>query len=170
MTDAVRPYVFDQGAGRRRLPTWLRTVFVAADGTVFAPAELGGRLAYLFALHDGVRVVSSRRHVYVPTAWRRREYPDTAGGARSARGADASSSAGRAGTAAMTRLRFSLRILRPVGAPQAPSGEQLELFPPTTGSSPPRPGSAWEHGQGWRDPADQPTGEPARRAPRQRVT
>jgi hypothetical protein len=78
MTDAVRPYVFDQGAGRRRLPTWLRTVFVAADGTVFAPAELGGRLAYLFALHDGVRVVSSRRHVYVPTAWRRREYPDTA--------------------------------------------------------------------------------------------
>ena len=78
MTDAVHPYVFAQPAGRRRLPTWLRTVFVAADGTVFAPAELGGRLAYLCALHDGVRIVSSRRHVYVPTTWLRREYPDTA--------------------------------------------------------------------------------------------
>jgi hypothetical protein len=64
----------------RKVPVWMRSAALASDGTIFAPAAIGGSetAVFLCASYDGVSIVLHRNHAFVPLDWLRREYPDMA--------------------------------------------------------------------------------------------
>lgn len=65
--------------GKERLPKWARSAAVRSDGTVFLPAAYAGNenMVFLCAGYDGdVPVLSANHHLYIPTWWIAREYPE----------------------------------------------------------------------------------------------
>ena len=60
------------------LPLWLRTSFVGSDGTVYLPAAafMNEQAAMLCAGHDGISIVSDKKHIYLPSSWLASEYPE----------------------------------------------------------------------------------------------
>ncbi len=70
-------WVFPDGEIAKKVPRWKRTAAVAPDGTVYAAAAMvGNELAVTMAAQwDGVDGVLDSRHVYLPVAWLRSEYP-----------------------------------------------------------------------------------------------
>jgi hypothetical protein len=58
----------------------MRSVAVADDGTIFAPAAMSGneQRAMLCASWDGVPAVLNAKHVYLPVKWLAKEYPELA--------------------------------------------------------------------------------------------
>ncbi len=61
-------------------PEWQRSAAIDREGTVFAPAAITDReeAAFLGALQDGVPLLESDGHIFLPTWWIRREFPDVA--------------------------------------------------------------------------------------------
>lgn len=61
-------------------PRWLASAAMAPDGTVFVPAAYAGdeHKVKLCAVFDGETILEKGGHIYVPSGWLAREYPDTA--------------------------------------------------------------------------------------------
>ena len=68
--------VFPSPDGDVVLPEWMRTLHVTEAGEVFYPAEAVARTAALVAMFDGARGLEEGGHLYLPTTWLRREFPD----------------------------------------------------------------------------------------------
>lgn len=63
-----------------REPQWKLCAGIDDNGTVFAPAGITGneQAVLLCACFDGVPAVVSKCHIYLPTTWLAKEYPDIA--------------------------------------------------------------------------------------------
>jgi hypothetical protein len=61
-------------------PRWKFCAAINDKNTVFAPAAIAGNEQAIFLCDsfDGVPAVISKHHVYLPTAWLVKEYPDMA--------------------------------------------------------------------------------------------
>lgn len=64
----------------RKFPRWQRYVAVDDDGTVYASAAMTGdeTAAFLSAAADGVSSVEDHGHIYLPTHWLARAFPQLA--------------------------------------------------------------------------------------------
>ncbi len=64
----------------RRIPEWIRSAALADDGRVYMPAAACGNetQALLAAGFDGVDMLMDDNHLYLPTDWMAREYPNLA--------------------------------------------------------------------------------------------
>ena len=62
------------------IPKWKRTLAVSDDGTVYMPAAAAGNEneVGMRASFDGVSAVVISKHLFLPTNWLTREYPDVA--------------------------------------------------------------------------------------------
>jgi hypothetical protein len=62
------------------IPKWKRTLAVSDDGTVYMPAAAAGdeNAVGMCASYDGVSAVVIQRHLFLPTSWLTREYPEVA--------------------------------------------------------------------------------------------
>lgn len=60
------------------LPLWLRTSFVGSDGVVYLPAAafMNEDAAMFCAGHDGISMVSDKKHLYLPSPWLAAEIPE----------------------------------------------------------------------------------------------
>ena len=62
----------------KKIPKWMRTLGISAEQTVFVPAAIGGNelTVSLCTAYDGTAMVTYRNHVFVPSAWLSKEFPD----------------------------------------------------------------------------------------------
>lgn len=60
------------------LPQWQRSACMDSEGVIYAPAGIFGdeARANLCAIWDGVACVFYEDHVYLPTCWLAKHYPD----------------------------------------------------------------------------------------------
>ncbi|MFJ7792905.1 hypothetical protein [Pseudomonas sp. NPDC096950] len=65
----------------KKMPRWQRSAGLGDDGTVYAPAAMGGneQAVMLCAGYDGITLVSYLNHVFVSTDWLAKEYPQLEG-------------------------------------------------------------------------------------------
>lgn len=70
-------YIVENPPGHDR-PQWQRSACVDIEGDIYAPAGLFGdeARAHLCAMWDGVSCVFREDHVYLPTYWLAKHYPD----------------------------------------------------------------------------------------------
>lgn len=63
-----------------REPRWKFCAAIDDKNTVFAPAGIVGneQAVMMCAAFDGIPAVISKHHIYLPTTWLIREYPDWA--------------------------------------------------------------------------------------------
>ena len=63
----------------RRLPKWLRSACKVGDD-IYVPARVVGdeTRVMLCAMFDGVDLIQSHGHAYVPASWARQEFPANA--------------------------------------------------------------------------------------------
>lgn len=59
------------------MPRWQRSAGLGDDGTVYAPAVIGGeeQTMMLCAAYNGVTVVNYLNHLFVSTNWLAKEFP-----------------------------------------------------------------------------------------------
>jgi hypothetical protein len=90
-------YEFPSGK-RKGMPKWQRRAAIAGDGTIFIPAIVAGgeNTVFLCAGYDGTRVVYHSGHLYVPSDWVKREFPQVADVALKIEGRVAEASRGQA--------------------------------------------------------------------------
>lgn len=63
-----------------KVPEWVCSAAMAADGTIYAPAALAGSENKIFFLiaWDGVSRLMDDGHLYVPVRWLAAQFPDLA--------------------------------------------------------------------------------------------
>jgi hypothetical protein len=64
-----------------KIPKWKRTLAVSHDGTtIYMPAAVAGNETKIgmCASYDGVSAAVIHKHLFLPTSWLTREYPDIA--------------------------------------------------------------------------------------------
>lgn len=68
----------------KRIPAWLRTVYVREDGEVFVPAAIAGADSDvgLCAIYSQTHAVKVGTHLYVPARWMETVFPEAADKAR----------------------------------------------------------------------------------------
>jgi hypothetical protein len=61
-------------------PDWARSAVIDADGVVYVPAAIGGNEdnVLICAVWENVTSIYSDGHLYLPSEWMAREYPDMA--------------------------------------------------------------------------------------------
>ena len=66
-----------EGPGSEYFTQWQRTSFVDDNGTVFIPAAIfdSERRILWCLLYDNIKMMYQNRHVYAPTWWLIKEYP-----------------------------------------------------------------------------------------------
>lgn len=62
----------------KKIPKWIRTLGISTEQTIFVPAAIGGNemTVSLCTAYDGTAMVTYRNHVFVPSAWLSKEFPD----------------------------------------------------------------------------------------------
>jgi hypothetical protein len=82
MTSDPLLWFFVDNPPGHNIPRWSRSVALASDGTIFAPAAMtddSEKAVFLKAGWDGnIPAVVDQGHVYLPTWWIAREYPEVA--------------------------------------------------------------------------------------------
>ena len=73
--------VADTPAGQPVMPEWLRSAAMDQKGRIYVPAAIGGNenIVFFKVAYDGVPVVTSDDHLYVPIDWLIKEYPKERG-------------------------------------------------------------------------------------------
>ena len=63
---------------KAKWPKWKRMVFVDDEGAIYVPAEVADNetAVMLAASWDGVPVMHCKGHLFAPTWWIKREYPN----------------------------------------------------------------------------------------------
>lgn len=63
----------------KKMPKWIRSLGISDDGVVFVPAAIGGneQNVFLCTAYDGASAATYRNHVFVPSTWLSKEFPDT---------------------------------------------------------------------------------------------
>lgn len=62
-----------------RWAEWKRSLLVADDGGLYAPAVAAGvteAVAFYTAAYDGIAFIRHKKHLFLPLSWMRREYPE----------------------------------------------------------------------------------------------